>query len=176
VVSERDLDFDEWYAAVRPRMVAALSGWCGDPGIASDAIDEAFVRAVERWTKVSTSPSPEGWVWRTATNVVRRRMRRQQIEKRLLRRNTDHRGHDGPGPRDEDLIEALQGLTERQRTVVVLHYIADRPIAEIATVLDVTPGTITATLHQARTRLAEQLGSAQERIPNPSPHIDGALP
>jgi RNA polymerase sigma-70 factor (ECF subfamily) len=176
VVSERDLDFDEWYAAVRPRMIAALSGWCGDAGIASEAIDEAFVRAVEHWTKVSTSPSPEGWVWRTATNVVRRRMRRQQMEQRLLRRNTQHREHDGPAPRDEDLIEALQELTERQRTVVVLHYIADKPIAEIATMLHIASGTVTATLHQARTRLAERLAPAHEPDPEPKTRIDGVLP
>jgi RNA polymerase sigma-70 factor (ECF subfamily) len=172
------LDFDQWYTAVRPGMVAALSGWCGDAGLAADAIDEAFVRAVERWQKVSVLTSPEGWVWRTATNVARRRMRRQRMEQNLLRRRTDHRMQDvDVGPRDVDLVRALLQLTERQRAMVVLHHIADRPVAEIATMFGVTPGTVTATLHQARTNLARHLDpdARPEPLPSPAP-VDGALP
>lgn len=172
-----ELAFDDWYARTRPDLLAALSSWCGDPGIAADAIDEAFVRAIERWSTVSQAGSPEGWVWRTATNVVRRRMRRRAMEHRLLRR-TAHA--EPPELRDPDLVTALRQLTERQRTVVVLHHVADRPVGEIAEMLGVAPGTVTATLHQARTRLAELLEpeprSERGPVAEPTPRIDGALP
>ena len=78
-------DFDAWYGELRPPMLAALAAWCGDAGVADEALDEAFVRAYERWDRVRTSPSPAGWVWRTATNVVRRHHRRRSLEERILR-------------------------------------------------------------------------------------------
>ena len=38
-------------------------------------------------TGCGRSPSPAGWVWRTATNLVRRHHRRHALEQRLLRRH-----------------------------------------------------------------------------------------
>lgn len=166
-----DLDFDEWYPRVRPGLVAALGSWCGDAAVAADAVDEAFVRAVERWPHVSHAASPEGWVWRTATNVVRRRTRRRAMEARLLRHEHTNTHLE---VRDPDLVAALQQLTERQRTAVVLHHVADRPVAEVAEMLGVTSGTVTATLHQARTRLARLLDP--HPVAEPTTRIDGALP
>lgn len=122
-------DFDDWYQEVRPSMAAALAAWCGDASLAADALDEAFVRAVERWDRVRATPSPAGWVWRTATNVVRRRRRRARIEQRLLQRHAAGQieAASGPDGVDVDLHRALALLTDRQRTAVVLHHVADMP-------------------------------------------------
>jgi RNA polymerase sigma-70 factor (ECF subfamily) len=180
-------DFDAWYAELRPPMLAALGAWCGDLAAADDALDEAFTRAYERWDRVARSASPAGWVWRTATNVVRRQHRRRAVEERLLRR-TDRR-HDatrtaepphGCVADDLDLRAALLRLTPRQRTAVVLHHIADLPHAEVAAAMGIATGTVAATLHQARARLAAELAPRPERpapasSPLPRP-IDGATP
>ena len=72
----------------------------------------------------------------------------------------------GPCGDDVDLRRALLTLTERQRTAVVLFYIADLPTKEIGDVMEIAPGTVAATLHQARQRLADQLGV-------PSDGLDG---
>jgi RNA polymerase sigma factor (sigma-70 family) len=48
-----------------------------------------------------------------------------------------------------DLREALDRLTGRQRAAVVLRYLADLPIAQIAIALGCAEGTAKATLHQA---------------------------
>ena len=153
-------DFDAWYVDARASLDPALTAWCGDAGLASDALDEAFVRAVERWDRVRTLTSPSGWVWQTATNVIRRRARRRGLEELLLRRRSVGQQVDvaGPDGDDVDLRRALLTLTERQRTAVVLFYIADLPTKEIGEVMDIAVGTVAATLHQARQRLAQQLG------------------
>ncbi len=91
-------DFDGWYAELRPTMGRALSAWCGDAELAADALDEAFVRAIERWDRVGDMDAPAGWVWRTATNVVRRRMRRVDLEQRALRRHSANGVDPSPGP------------------------------------------------------------------------------
>lgn len=178
-------DFDAWYAQLRPPMLAALGAWCGEPSVADDALDEAFVRACERWERVRRSPSPAGWVWRTATNLVRRHHRRLALERRFhLGQRTEHATRAPSTDDDVDLRAALGRLTERQRTAVVLHHVADLPHAEVAAAMGVAVGTVAATLHQARARLAADLGSAEghgdahaANLPTPTAaSTDGATP
>jgi RNA polymerase sigma-70 factor (ECF subfamily) len=178
-------DFDAWYAEARASLAPALAAWCSDTGIASDAIDEAFVRAVERWDHVRSLASPHGWVWQTAMNVVRRRARRSRMEERLLRRRAV--GHDrlvaGPTGSDIDLHRALLSLGDRQRTAVVLFYIADLPVAEVAEIMGIATGTVDATLHRARHLLRERLEAEHDDVDDtdnpcvsPAHMTDGALP
>jgi RNA polymerase sigma-70 factor, ECF subfamily len=170
-------DFDAWYADARPPMAAALTVWCGDPALASDALDEAFVRAIERWERVRHLASPGGWVWSTATNVVRRRLRRHRIEARAFLRNaaTERDAMTGPSGDHLDLHDALLKLPDRQRTAVVLHYIADLPTSEVAAVMEVAEGTVHATLHQARQRLGEHLARPAEPSTAPQDRTDGVV-
>jgi RNA polymerase sigma-70 factor (ECF subfamily) len=161
-----DDDFDTWYPDAHASLAPALTAWCGDAGVAADALDEAFVRAVERWEQVRSMASPSGWVWRTATNVVRSRARRRQLEQRLLLRRWIGQRSDVAGPcgDDVDLRRALLTLTERQRTAVVLFYIADLPTKDIADVMGIATGTVAATLHRSRSLLAEQLGVPPDEL------------
>lgn len=180
-------DFDGWYEELRPSMAVALAAWCGDASVAADALDEAFVRAVERWERVRTMPSPAGWVWRTATNVVRRRQRRHRMEHHLLRRRAAGESETvaGPDGTDLDLRRALALLTDRQRTAIVLHHVADLAYDDVAEAMGIAVGTVGATLHQARQALARHLAetpnevaprsSARHPGTDPAP-IDGALP
>ena len=167
-------DFDGWYAELRPTMARALAVWCGDAALAADALDEAFVRAVERWDRVSGMDARAGWVWRTATNVIRRRMRRVDLEQQALRRHNANGVDSSPaaGGDDIDLLRALRHLPERQRTAVVLHYVADLSHADVAELMGITTGTVAATLHQARARLAELVGEPDDAA-TPAPRIDG---
>lgn len=129
------------------------------PGLAADALDEAFTRAFERWNHVRRLDSPAGWVWRTSTNVVRRRFRRAVHERRLLGRHVANRPRADVSVDDDlDLRRALLELTERQRTIIVLAYIADLPHRDIADALGLQVGTVAATASQARARLAGILG------------------
>ena len=45
---------------------------------------------------------------------------------------------------------------------MVLRYLADLPIAEIAEVMDCAPGTVKATLHQALARMRVELEDEDE--------------
>ena len=51
----------------------------------------------------------------------------------------------------------VAALPERQRLAVFLRYFADLPYAEIASLLDISEGTVAATLSQAHAELLEQL-------------------
>jgi RNA polymerase sigma factor (sigma-70 family) len=59
--------------------------------------------------------------------------------------------------RDPELDAALRALPSRQRLVVFLRYFADLSHAEIAAITAMKPGTVSATLSQAKTTLARRL-------------------
>jgi RNA polymerase sigma factor (sigma-70 family) len=146
-------DFDAWYRAEHPRVVAALTVAVGSSDVAADATAEAFVRAYERWDRVRRMSSPGGWLYRVALNVARRRARRLRLEQDLLRRA-------GPPPAPPpsalhpEVWEAVTSLTPRQRAAVALRYVLDLTEAEVAQVMGITRGAASAHLVAARQRLA----------------------
>lgn len=150
-------DFGDWYAQQYPRVHAALAVISGSPELAADAAADAFVRAYERWDRVSAMASPGGWLYRVALNNLRRRTRRRTLEAELLRRNPPSVVQ-APASFEPEVWAAVRGLPDRQRTAVALRYVLDLTEAEVATVMGSAPGTTSATLVTARRRLQAELG------------------
>ncbi|GAA1709034.1 RNA polymerase sigma factor [Fodinicola feengrottensis] len=133
-----------------------LAGWSNklvnDTELAHDITTECFVRLMARWTKV-TQPRP--WLYMTATNLIRDHWRRQQRERKALVRLAEApQNVPAPDPTLRDLVEKLP---DRMKTVVLLHYYADLPVHEIATVLGKADGTVKRALFDARQKLSEAL-------------------
>src|SRR5688572_22524612 len=78
--------FEDWYRAEHPRLVSSLLLISGDVDAAQEAADEALARALVRWDRVQAMASPGGWTHRVALNLLRRRKRRESIERRLMSR------------------------------------------------------------------------------------------
>jgi RNA polymerase sigma-70 factor (ECF subfamily) len=64
---------------------------------------------------------------------------------------------EAPSPERADLRDALATLPRAHREVVILHYLADLPVDEIAQLLDVPVGTVKSRLSRARSALAAKL-------------------
>ena len=152
-------DFEAWYRWWHPRVLAAVWVACGDADVAEDSADEAFVRVLVHQGRVQTMESPEGWVFRVAMNVMRRRLRRRALERRLLRSHSPSTQTAAAGEQAE-VWDAIRRLPERQRTAVVLRFVADLTEADIATAMGVTRGSVAATLAAARSHLAGVLGDS----------------
>lgn len=149
------LAFEPWYRTEYPKVLAAMTLVAVDADLASDATDEAFARAYERWGRVSAMDSPGGWLYRTAVNVVRRRRRRAGIERRLL---AQHRPTaEAPAALDPEVWSAVAALPDRQRTAIALRYLLDLTQTEVAAAMGVADGTVSATLTAARRSLAVHL-------------------
>lgn len=69
-----------------------------------------------------------------------------------------------PGASDEALalVEALRTLPIRQRQVLVLHYLVDLPVDQVAHTLRMPEGTVKSLLSRGRQLLAAKLGEAEE--------------
>src|SRR3546814_12292704 len=74
------LDFESWYRREHPRLLASIVLVSGQPDLARAAVDEALVRALERWERVSAMASPGGWPYRVAFNCLRSPTRRRSME------------------------------------------------------------------------------------------------
>jgi RNA polymerase sigma-70 factor (ECF subfamily) len=149
-------DFGEWYAAAYPRLAAALTLIGHDRELARDAAAEACARALERWNRVETMASPDGWAYRVGVNVLRRLSRRAALERRLLARLRPQASTD-PVEVDPALWDAVRALPDRQREAIALRYVLDLEQHEVAEAMGVRPGTVASTLHAARARLASVL-------------------
>jgi RNA polymerase sigma-70 factor (ECF subfamily) len=152
-----DQAFDALYLRVYRRLVAELYGVLGDRQEAEDVVQEAFVRAAARWRLVSSYDQPEAWVRRVAFNLaftLRRRARRALSARHRL---PDAAETTRPSLDGVLLDQALRKLRRRHREVLVLHYLVDLPVDEIARVLNAPAGTIKSRLHAARAALEQEL-------------------
>jgi RNA polymerase sigma-70 factor (ECF subfamily) len=68
------------------RAVAALARAFGDLTLAEDAIQDAFVTALERWPRDGFPPQPSGWILTTARNRAIDRLRRERVGREKLER------------------------------------------------------------------------------------------
>ena len=158
------LNFDEWYQAEWPRLVAALALASGDRDLAREVAAEAFARALARWPRVRAMDSPGGWTYRVAVNLLRRRHGRDKAERRAL-----HRVHSGSESvvlpdHSAELWALVAALPTRQRMAIGLRYGRGLSEPEIAAVLGVATGTVSATLNHARKRLRIALTDPTEEL------------
>lgn len=71
-----DEEFELWYRNEHARILATLTFVVGDLYLAEEVVDEAFVRAYDKWERVKSLESPAGWTYKVAINLVKRRSRR----------------------------------------------------------------------------------------------------
>jgi RNA polymerase sigma-70 factor (ECF subfamily) len=156
-------DFDALYQARYGDVVAMLHAYVGDAGEAQDLAQESFCRAWQRWGKVSRYEDPMAWIRRVAMNLANSRWRRLRVARTYLRRE---QLTDVPelGPEHVALVTALRQVPADQRRAMVLHYLVDLPVAEVAHEMGVAAGTVKSWLHRGRTALAAQLADAAEEV------------
>jgi RNA polymerase sigma-70 factor, ECF subfamily len=150
--------FEEHYVSVTKALVLLL----GRELEAEELAEEAFARAWARWELVSEMASPAGYVYRTALNLNRNRLRRLARELRGR-----ERPEPGPDPavriatRDQ-VRRALAALPMPQREAVVLIEWLGLDPAEAGSILGIKAVSVRARLHRARATLHKQFGGADE--------------
>ncbi|MGW5671122.1 SigE family RNA polymerase sigma factor [Micromonospora sp. NPDC003776] len=157
----RDIDFDGFYHAHVRSLTLQVAAYCGDLSQAQDLVQEAFCRAFARWSRVSRYDDPLGWVRRVAWNLATSRWRRLRAAQSWLNRQREEHVP-GPEPDRVALTVALAQLPASQRRAVVLHYLADLSITQIAAQEGVPEGTVKSWLHRGRAALATRLAGTSE--------------
>lgn len=160
--------FDTCYREHRDRLIATVNAAtrCG-ADLATEAVDEAFVRALARWSRVERMDAPVGWIFTVARNVVTKTRGRRSVESDLVRRadgvGVGGAAASGVTPEAQwELWDAVGQLAERERTAVALRYLGDFTEAQVAEIMGVAPGTVASTLNAARTHLAATLSATRD--------------
>ncbi|MFE0531287.1 SigE family RNA polymerase sigma factor [Micromonospora parva] len=165
--------FDEVYRRHFQPLVVQLYAFVGDMNEAQDLVQEAFSRAWPRWDRISRYDDPVAWIRRVAWNVAVSRWRRLRTA-RLFSLRQRVEVVSGPGPDRVALAAALVALPANQRRAVVLHYLAELTISEIAEDCGVAAGTVKSWLHRARTTLADRLAEQESELSSRQPAtVDG---
>jgi RNA polymerase sigma-70 factor, ECF subfamily len=149
-------DFERFYAAEFSRLVPTLHALAGDRARAEDLAQDALQRAHQRWSEISAYDRPGAWVRRVALNLASNAARRRGREARALLLVVPAGPTELPAA-DEALWSLVRELPEQQRHAVVLHYVEDQSVADVAFVLEVSEGTVKTHLSRARTTLAARL-------------------
>ncbi|GAA1381461.1 SigE family RNA polymerase sigma factor [Catellatospora chokoriensis] len=156
-------DFAEFYSAAFGPLTSQIHAFVGSHAEAQDLVQEAFCRAFGKWSVVSRYDDPYAWVRRVAWNLAVSRWRRGRLV-RLWQRDLAPPDVPEPTANDVDLTRALAKLPKDQRQAVVLHYLADMSIADIAAFMNSPEGTVKAWLHRARAALASSLDVTDDEV------------
>lgn len=148
-----------------------------DPAAAEDILQDAFLRLHTYIDRVDTSFPLMPWLYRITVNLsytwVTRRNRwsapLEDFVERLVGPMTHHPEPEAERREELRLMQkAIESLAFSQRAVVVLHYLNDLSLQEIATILDCPVGTVKSRLHYGRENLRAYLergDSASETPP-----------
>jgi len=168
------------YRAEAPRITAALAARIGDVGLAADAVQDAFVEALEHWQD-DPPPNPGGWLATTARRKAIDRLRRARAgqEKLALLAATAEVPIPGTGPETEAADDELLGmifacchpaLPRESQIALTLRAVCGLTTAEIATAfLAAEPAT---TQRLLRARKALRAAGADMRVPDPDQLAD----
>ena len=158
--------FDRFFLAEHPKLVALGLAWTGNAETARELAQEALTRAYRSWDRVEHLDIPGAWVRRIMINLLIDTRRSEQRNVELNRRlPTDVAGEPSPShpvEADDRWWRAVGDLPDRERAAVTLHYVDDLSVAEVAGVLEVTPGTVKASLSHARQKLRVALSDLED--------------
>jgi RNA polymerase sigma factor (sigma-70 family) len=141
-----------------------------DAADAEDAAQEGFVKAWRALGRFRTGERLEPWLLQIVANEAKNRRRSATRRARLaLRAVEEFSGDAAPSPEDDlvhrerraRLLEAIDGLPEHQRDVVVCRYLLELSEHETAEVLDLRHGTVKSRLSRALARLEQALEGVQ---------------
>ncbi len=160
--------------AYRRRVHAIAYAVLRDSAAAEDVAQEVFVKLWRALPGFDGRAQLSTWIYVIARNAALGALRRRRPEDSLSEPAVEAAAESaaldaapgerrGPEALDAALARAIAALPEKQRIVVGLYYLEERPTEEVATMLGMPVNTVKTHLHRARARLATALGAAGSR-------------
>lgn len=153
----RESSFEAFYIREYRAMVALAAAVTGSHLLAEDVAQDAMTRVYRRWDRVSGYDRPGAYARRVTINLAISRRRRDAVAITGLRRMAPPPTVPPPEEPYEEVWTAVAALPGKQRAAIALHYLEDRPVDEIAAILDCSPATARVHLHRGRRALASTL-------------------
>jgi len=144
-----------------------------EPGEAEDAAQETFIAASRALSNYPGEANAKTWLTANAVNACRGRLRKRRVRQNLQAvlgfiqslvaspsspEETAIRRED-----DQQIWEEVDALGEKHRLPVILRYVHELTVPEIAAILGASQGTVHSRLHYAREKLQARLGNLNSR-------------
>jgi RNA polymerase sigma-70 factor, ECF subfamily len=174
---EAGLEFANLLVAHRPQIFRFLLASMRDIDLAETLTQECFLKAHRNWSSFRGDSSVVTWLMRIAINLQKDHWRNRRIQ---FWRHTRSNAVDpdeasewlpsGESSPEEQLLareqvkrvwQAVEGLSERQRTVFLLRFVEDMEIAEIGRATGLSEGTVKAHLSRALGRVRNEVRGAR---------------
>jgi DNA-directed RNA polymerase specialized sigma24 family protein len=145
--------FTEWAERVEPRLRHALTASFGSQ-LGRDAAADALAHAWLHWEMVRVTDNRLGYVYGVGRNMARHSAGRRGGRRPVFLPVAVERLPDvEPG-----LPDAITGLPERQRVVIILVYGYEWTLSEVAELLGTTKSTVQNHAERGLARLRKSLG------------------
>jgi len=144
--------FEEFVAAEHARLYRALFLVTGTRQETEELMQDAFLRVWERWERVGAMDDATGYLFRTAMNLWRSRIRRARLAVRTAVRIAPS---EDPFAEVEDrdaVFRALRGLAINQRAAIVTTSLLGYSSEEAGAILGMSAATVR--MHASRGRAA----------------------
>jgi RNA polymerase sigma-70 factor (ECF subfamily) len=177
MATAEEIAAEEFSAVVtehRPRIFRFLLSSTRDVDLAETLTQDCFLKAHLHWRSFRGESSAMTWLMRIAINLQKDhwRNRRMQFWRQTQTNSVglDEAGEwlsSGERSAEEQLLAkervrqvglAVEGLSERQRTVFLLRYVEEMELSEIARAIGLNEGTVKAHLSRALARVRAELG------------------
>ena len=145
--------FETFFDSERVRLLGALIVMTGNRAEAEELLQDAFLKVWERWDRVAAMENPSGYLYRTALNLYRRRLRRASVAMRRafnILPNIDELA--GVEVRDE-AVRLLRKLTPRERAAIVITAYLGFSSEEAARLMGINANTVRVLAGRARATL-----------------------
>ncbi len=146
----------------------------GDKEAAADLLHDTFLRLFRFGARIDPDRPIEPWLYRMTANMAYTWIKQRGRWMQALREMADKVARESqvtPAQQAErneawsELREALQGISPEKRVVVVLYYLNDLSVSEIAEILELPTGTVKSRLHYGRQALRQYFGLESKLIP-----------
>jgi RNA polymerase sigma-70 factor, ECF subfamily len=167
-------DFSRVVTSHRPQIFRFLLASTRDVDLAETLTQECFLKAHRNWASFRGESTAMTWLMRIAINLQKDhwRNRRMQFWRQTRTNSVDLAEAsewlpNGESTQEQTLLarervsqvsKAVEGLSERQRTVFLLRYIEELELSEIAQTTGLSEGTVKAHLSRALARVRAELG------------------
>jgi len=135
---------------------------------AEEVAQGAYEKLIRSWPKVSGYDDPQAWVRTIAVRDLISRHRRGVVARNkraaVAALEWTHGGTEEAAER-LDLRDAMAALSVDHRAVLLLRYVEDLGVADVARALGISEGTVKSRLSRARAQLAEHLNDPVKEQP-----------
>lgn len=150
-----DEAFAGWAREHSPALLRRATLLCGDRYRAEDLVQETLVKMFLHWRHIDLDGNPIGYAHKTLFRLFLSH-RRKRSSREVVSATLPEPPVRDPEPAVHlDLVAALQTLAPPQRCVIVARYLDDRPISEVATLMDKTEAWVRVTAHRALHKLRD---------------------